>query len=46
MTYFAGQAATEDSQVLHAAIRLSEQIRAASDEIEIGRRIPHPIAWS
>jgi indole-3-acetate monooxygenase len=44
MTYFAGQAATEDSQVLHAAIRLSEQIRAASDEIEIGRRIPHPIA--
>jgi alkylation response protein AidB-like acyl-CoA dehydrogenase len=44
MTYFAGQAGTEDSQVLHAAIQLSEQIRAASDEIEIGRRIPHPIA--
>jgi hypothetical protein len=44
MTYFAGHAATEDSQVLHAAIQLSEQIRAASDEIEIGRRIPHPIA--
>jgi alkylation response protein AidB-like acyl-CoA dehydrogenase len=44
MTCFAGQAGTEDSQVLHAAIRLSEEIRAASDEIEVGRRIPQPIA--
>ena len=44
MTYFAGEAATEDSPVLHAAIGLAEQIREASDEIETGRRIPQSIA--
>src|ERR1700751_5003760 len=44
MTYFAGEAGTEDSPVLHAAIGLAEQIRAASDEIETGRRIPNLIA--
>ena len=44
MTYFAGQAGKEDSSVLQAAIGLAEQIRAASDEIETGRRIPQSIA--
>src|SRR6266853_2980922 len=44
MTYFASQAGPEDSPVLHAAIGLAEQIRAASDEIETGRRIPQSIA--
>src|SRR5690242_3801805 len=44
MTYFAGQAGPEDSPVLHAAIGLAEQIRAARDEIERGRRIPPSIA--
>jgi indole-3-acetate monooxygenase len=44
MTYFAGEARTEDSSVLHAAIGLAEQIRAASDEIESSRRIPQSIA--
>jgi indole-3-acetate monooxygenase len=44
MTYFAGEAGMEDSPVLHAAIGLAEQIRAASDEIETGRRIPRSIA--
>ena len=40
MTYFAGEAGTEDSPVLHAAIGLAEQIREASEEVETGRRIP------
>src|SRR6516225_5660494 len=40
MTHAAGEATAEDSPVLHAAIGLAEQIRAASDEIERGRRIP------
>ena len=44
MTYFAGEAGTEDSPVVHAAIGLAEQIREASDEIETGRRIPQSIA--
>jgi indole-3-acetate monooxygenase len=44
MTYFAGEAGTEDSPVLHAAIGLAEQIREASEEIETGRRIPQSIA--
>ena len=44
MMYFAGQAGKEDSSVLQAAIGLAEQIRAASDEIETGRRIPQSIA--
>ena len=44
MTYFAGEAGPEDSPVLHAAILLAEQIRAARDEIEMGRRIPQSIS--
>ena len=40
MTHAAGQATVDDPPVLHAAIGLAEQIRAASDEIERGRRIP------
>src|SRR6266446_1097267 len=44
MMYFAGQAGKEDSSVLQAAIGLAEEIRAASDEIETGRRIPQSIA--
>src|SRR5271163_3415088 len=44
MTYLAGQAGPEDSPVLHAAIGLAQQIRAASDEIERHRRIPPSIA--
>jgi alkylation response protein AidB-like acyl-CoA dehydrogenase len=40
----AGQAAADDSPVLHAAIGLTQQIRAAGDEIERGRRIPPSIA--
>src|SRR6202048_1102801 len=39
-THAAGQATSDDSPVLHAAIGLAEQIRAASDEIERGRRLP------
>jgi indole-3-acetate monooxygenase len=44
MTSFAGEAGPEDSPVLHATIGLTEQIRAASEEIEAGRRIPPLIA--
>ena len=44
MTLDAGHATADDSPVLHAAIGLAEQIRAASDEIERGRRIPSDIA--
>ena len=40
----AGEATAADSPVLHAAVGLSEQIRAGSDEIERGRRIPPSIA--
>src|ERR1700720_1147025 len=40
----AGQATADDSPILHAAIGLAEQIRAASDEIERGRRLPPGIA--
>src|ERR1700719_4880357 len=43
-THSAGRAAADDSPVLHAAIGLAEQIRAASDEIERGRRLPPGIA--
>jgi len=39
MTHAAGEATEDDSSVLHAAIALAEQIRAASDEIERDRRI-------
>ena len=44
MTHIAGRASNEDPQVLHAAIGLASQIRAASEEIEQGRRIPPPLA--
>jgi len=43
-THSAGRAAADDSPVLHAAIGLAEQIRAASNEIERGRRIAPDIA--
>jgi hypothetical protein len=44
MTHAAGEAAANDPPVLHAAIGLAEQIRAAGDEIERGRRLPPAIA--
>jgi indole-3-acetate monooxygenase len=44
MTHAAGEATADDSPILHAAVGLREQIRAASDEIERGRRIPVAIA--
>jgi len=40
----AGEAVAGDPPVLHAAIELTEQIRAAGDEIERDRRIPPDIA--
>jgi indole-3-acetate monooxygenase len=40
----AGQATPDDDPVLHAAVGLAEQIRAAGDEIEDGRRLPREIA--
>ena len=43
-THAAGQATADDSPILHAAIGLAEQIRAASDEIERGRRLLPGIA--
>jgi alkylation response protein AidB-like acyl-CoA dehydrogenase len=43
-THAAGVATADDSPILHAAIGLAEQIRAASDEIERGRRLPPGIA--
>jgi hypothetical protein len=46
MTYFAYEARTEDSPILHAAIGLAKDIRGAGDEIEMGRRIPRSIAAS
>ena len=44
MTHIAGTASNEDPQILHAAIDLASQIRAASEDIEQGRRIPPPLA--
>jgi hypothetical protein len=44
MPHAAGQATADDSPVLQAAIGLAEQIRAASEEIERGRRLPPRIA--
>jgi alkylation response protein AidB-like acyl-CoA dehydrogenase len=44
MTHTAGEATVNDSPILHTAIGLAEQIRAASEEIEGGRRIPPGIA--
>ena len=43
MTYAAGQAALDDSPILHAAISLAPAIHAFGDEIERERRIPKPI---
>jgi alkylation response protein AidB-like acyl-CoA dehydrogenase len=40
----AGQATADDPPVLRAAIGLADQIRAASEEIERGRRLPSGIA--
>jgi alkylation response protein AidB-like acyl-CoA dehydrogenase len=42
----AGEARPDDPPVLHAAIGLAEQIRAASDEVERGRRVPPNIAMA
>jgi indole-3-acetate monooxygenase len=44
MTHAAGTASADDPPIPHAAIGLAEKIRAASDEIETGRRIPPSIA--
>jgi Acyl-CoA dehydrogenase, N-terminal domain len=44
MTNIAGKASKEDTAILHAAIGLAPQIRAASEEIERGRQIPPPLA--
>jgi indole-3-acetate monooxygenase len=44
MPHIAGKASNEDSPILHAAIGLAPQIRAASEEIEQGRRLPGSIA--
>src|SRR5260370_38036880 len=44
MTHIAGKASKDDSPILHAAIGLAPQIRAASEQIEQGRRIPTPLA--
>jgi len=44
MTHIAGKASKEESPILHAAIGLTPQIRAASEEIEQGRRIPPALA--
>jgi len=44
MPHAAGQATADDPPVLEAAIRLAEQIRAASEEIERGRRLPPRLA--
>jgi hypothetical protein len=44
MIHIAGKASEQDSQILHAAIGLGSQIRAASEEIEQGRRIPPSLA--
>jgi indole-3-acetate monooxygenase len=44
MTYPAGQAEPTDSPILHAAIAMAPQIRAAAEEIERERRLPRAIA--
>jgi alkylation response protein AidB-like acyl-CoA dehydrogenase len=44
MPHAAGQATADDPPVLEAAIGLAEQIRAASEEIERGRRLPPRLA--
>jgi alkylation response protein AidB-like acyl-CoA dehydrogenase len=42
----AGEVRPDDPPVLHAAIGLAEQIRAASDEVERARRVPPNIAMA
>jgi alkylation response protein AidB-like acyl-CoA dehydrogenase len=44
MIHATGQATADDSPVLHAAIGLTQQIRAVSDEIERSRRLPQGLA--
>ena len=44
MIHIAGKASKEDSRILHAAVGLGSQIRAASEEIEQGCRIPPTLA--
>lgn len=44
MTHIAGEARKDDPAVMHAAVGLMEQIRAAGEEIESGRRLPPAIA--
>jgi alkylation response protein AidB-like acyl-CoA dehydrogenase len=44
VAHAAGQAAANDPPILRSAIRLAGQIRAASEEIERGRRLPPGIA--
>ncbi|HEY4041052.1 MAG TPA: acyl-CoA dehydrogenase family protein [Rhodopila sp.] len=44
MTHVGAEAGPDDSPILHAAIALAPQIRAAANEIEQGRRIPPAIA--
>jgi alkylation response protein AidB-like acyl-CoA dehydrogenase len=44
ITHAAGEATAADAPVLRAAIELAQQIRAMSDEIERGRRIPPRLA--
>ncbi|HUC17224.1 MAG TPA: acyl-CoA dehydrogenase family protein [Acetobacteraceae bacterium] len=43
MTHVAGLAGSAESPVLHAAIAMAPEIRAASEEIERGRRLPNSI---
>ena len=43
MTYAPGQAEPTNSPILHAAIAMAPQIRAAADEIERARRLPASI---
>lgn len=40
----AGEARADDPPIVHAAVALAEQIRAAGDEIEQARRLPPAIA--
>ena len=44
LAHAAGRATAEDPPILHAGIELAEQIRAESEEIERGRRLPVGIA--
>jgi alkylation response protein AidB-like acyl-CoA dehydrogenase len=44
MTHAAGVARPNDSPILHAAIAMAPEIRAAAEEIERGRRLPPAIS--